>query len=759
MVDQLLAVQTTTRRIALIGNHLPRQCGIATFTTDLGNSIANAAPSAEVVVVAMNDAGREHAYPERVRFEVAEDEIAAYRRAAQHLNASGVDVVSLQHEYGIFGGKCGSHVLTLLRELRMPVVTTLHTILTSPTPLQRSTLDAIIALSERVIVMSEHGASTLRELHQVPASRIDVVPHGIPLAPLGAHGKSQLGFAGQAVILTFGLLSPDKGVEYVIEAMPAILKRHPTAIFVVLGATHPHVKERHGEAYRLELQSRVRRLHLEQSVVFHDRFVDDAELAEFLAAADIYITPYLNPQQSTSGTLARAVAAGRAVISTPYWHARELLADGRGMLVPVRDSAAIAQAADELLSDDAARARIGELAADHARSSSWPNVARSYLRSFEQALEGQRQRRTLPQSWELAPPADLPELNLDHLRLLTDDTGLLQHATFDVPRYREGYCVDDNARALLLMTLLEETSSARPKQIRSAAARYLAFVAYAFNPDTGRFRNFMGYGRDWLEHTGSEDSHGRAVWALGTVVGRSAEPGRQGLARELFQLALPPLTSFSSPRAWAYSLLGINEYLRPFRGDSGVQALRQTLVEKLHALYRRHATPDWLWFEESLSYSNARISQAMIASGEAMGSEEISNIGLQTLNWLAENQLSAEGLFAPVGSNGFQRRGGEKADFDQQPVEAAGMVSACLDALRVSGDARWARYGRGAFDWFLGQNHLRLPLYDASTGGCRDGLHRERLNENQGAESTLSFLIALLELRSAEASRGSGPAA
>lgn len=759
MVNQPPPAQADTRRLALIGNHLPRQCGIATFTTDLSNAIADAAPGAEVLVVAMNDAGREHAYPDRVRFEVAEDEIAAYRRAAQHLNASGVEVVSLQHEYGIFGGKCGSHVLTLLRELRMPVVTTLHTILTSPSPLQRATLDSIIALSERVVVMSEHGASTLRELHQVPAARIDVVPHGIPLAPLGAHGKSQLGFADQTVILTFGLLSPDKGIEYVIEAMPAILERHPTAIFVVLGATHPHVKERHGEAYRLELQSRVRRLHLERSVVFHDRFVEDGELAEFLAAADIYITPYLNPQQSTSGTLARAVAAGRAVISTPYWHARELLADGRGLLVPVRDSSAIAQAANELLSDDAARARIGQRAADHARSSSWPNVARSYLRSFEQALEGQRQRRILPQSWSLAPPADLPELNLDHLRLLTDDTGLLQHATFDVPRYREGYCLDDNARALLLMTLLEETSSARPKQIRSAAARYLAFVAYAFNHDNGRFRNFMGYERNWLEDTGSEDSHGRAVWALGTVVGRSAEPSRQGLARELFQLALPPLSGFSSPRAWAYSLLGINEYLRPFRGDSGAQALRQTLVEKLHALYRCHATPDWLWFEEFLTYSNARMAQAMITSGEAMGSEEITNVGLRTLEWFAENQLSAEGLFAPVGSNGFQHKGGEKAEFDQQPVEAAAMVSACLDALRVSGDPRWARYGRSAFDWFLGQNHLRLPLYDASTGGCRDGLHQERLNENQGAESTLSFLIALLELRSADASRSPGPAA
>jgi glycosyltransferase involved in cell wall biosynthesis len=738
------------RKLAFVGNHLPRQCGIATFTSDLSASVALASPDLQPLVVAMNDAGQNHAYPAQVRFEIAEDELAAYRRAAQYLNASGVEVVSLQHEYGIFGGKCGVHVLTLLRELRMPVVTTLHTILTAPSTLQRATLDQVIALSERVVVMSEHGANTLRELHGVSPDQIDIIPHGIPLAPQGARGKAQLGFAGQDVLLTFGLLSPDKGIEYVLEAMPKILERHPKAVFVVVGATHPHVKERHGEAYRLELQSRVRRLRIDDSVVFHDRFVEDGELADFLAAADIYVTPYLNPQQSTSGTLARAVAAGRAVISTPYWHARELLADGRGLVVPVRDAAAIADAALQLLGNDVERAAIGARAAAHALGSSWPVVAKSYLKSFERALEGQR-RRSLPPAWPLSAPADLPEVNLDHLRAMTDDTGLIQHATFDVPRYEEGYCLDDNARALLLMTMLEETSTARPRLSRAAAARYLAFVAYAFNQNTRRFRNFMSYSRRWIEDVGSEDSHGRAVWALGAVVGRSAEPSRTGLARELFQAALPPLASFSSPRAWAYALLGINEYLKAFRGDSGAESLRQILVDKLCGLHGVHASPDWPWFEDSLTYSNSRLSQALIVSGEAMGSAEVMQLGLRTLAWLSDAQVSAQGHFAPIGSNGFHRRGAIKADFDQQPVEAGGMVSACVDALRVSGDARWAQDGRRAFDWFLGQNHLGLPLYDDSTGGCRDGLHQERLNQNQGAESTLSFLLALLELRGQDA--------
>lgn len=748
--------KTTLRKLAVVGNHLPRHCGIATFTTDLSRSIAEAAPYLQSFVVAMNDTDRQHAYPAQVRFEIAEDDLAAYRRCAQALNTSGVELVLLQHEYGIFGGKCGSHVLTLLRELRMPVVTTLHTILTNPSALQRATLDAIIDLSDRVVVMSEHGANTLRELHRTPGSRIDVIPHGIPLAGEGTHGKAQLGLADKKVILTFGLLSPDKGVEYVIEALPAILERHPDAVFVVLGATHPHVKERHGEAYRLELQSRVRRLQLEPHVVFHDRFVDDDELAEFLAAADVYVTPYLNPQQSTSGTLARAVAAGRAVISTPYWHARELLTEGRGVLVPVRDSAAIARAAVDLLGDDDARAQLGRRAREHARASEWPVVARSYLQTFELALDARRQGQRPRASWPLASPTDLPELNLDHLQALTDDTGLLQHATFDVPRYQEGYCLDDNARALLLMTLLEEASGVRVKQSRNASARYFAFVAYAFDGETRRFRNFMSYAREWVEAVGSEDSQGRAVWALGTVAARSGEPGRRGLARELLRSALPPLEGFTSPRAWAYALLGINEYLRAFPDDAVAVAARAALVDRLCALHRQRATPDWHWFEDSLTYDNARLSQALIVSGEALGSTAIAGIGLRSLDWLAVAQSSADGYFSPIGSNGFHSRGGPKAEFDQQPLEAAAMVSASLEALRVSGEARWARYGRSAFDWFLGQNHLGTPLYDAGTGGCRDGLHRERPNENQGAESTLSFLMALLELRSADAAGRAG---
>jgi glycosyltransferase involved in cell wall biosynthesis len=715
--------------------------------------VARAAPKVDCFVVAMNDPGKDHAYPVQVRFEVAESDVAAYGRAAQFLNANAVDVVCLQHEYGIFGGKSGVHVLTLLREIRTPVVTTLHTILTAPSPEQRSVLDEVIALSERVIVMSAHGAATLRELHQVPARVIDVIPHGIPLAAPGSRGKERLGFAGQHVLLTFGLLSPDKGLEYVIDALPAILERQPETMFVVLGATHPHVKERHGEAYRLSLVSRAKRLGVDANVSFYDRFVSDAELAEFLAAADIYVTPYLNPEQSTSGTLARAVSAGRAVISAPYWHARELLGEGRGVLVPARDAASLASAVIDLLCDEGKRLAMGARAAAHGRSMAWPVVAELYLKSFETARLGQRRSRRVRTLGTIRATSELPELKIDHLRTLTDDTGLLQHARFAVPRYAEGYCLDDNARALLFMALVEESGALDHETVRQLGARYLAFVAYSFDASTVRFRNFMSYARTFTEDRGSEDSHGHALWALGATIGRAIDPGRSNLSGDLFHAALPHLLGFSSPRAWAYGLLGVEEYLGAFAGESSVESVRRELVERLVELHRRSSTPDWPWFEASLTYSNARLAQALIVSGRSMGSEAITKLGLDSLAWLAKLQTSEEDYFAPIGSNGFYERGGPKADFDQQPIEATAMVSASLSALRATGNPVWAENACRAFDWFMGLNHLNQPLYDATTGGCRDGLHVDRLNENQGAESTLSFLLALVEMRGANYAR------
>jgi glycosyltransferase involved in cell wall biosynthesis len=743
--------ERTIRRVAVLGNHLPRQCGIATFTTDLSAAIAAVGPDLDCFVLAMNDGRRQHAYPERVRFELTDNDIGSYTRAADFLNVNAVDVISVQHEYGIFGGKGGSHLLTLLRELRMPIVTTLHTILASPNLHQRRVMDEIAALSDRLVVMTAGGAQLLREVHGVAEEKIDVIPHGIPNVPF-AGSKNRLGVEGRPLILTFGLLSPDKGIEHVIDALPTILSHYPDAVYIVLGATHPHIIERQGETYRLMLEDRALRLGVDGNVIFHNRFVSLAELTEFLAAADIYITPYLNPEQITSGTLAYALGAGKAVISTPYAYARELLAGGRGILVPFKDASAIATEIVGLLDDPEKRMGLRNRAASHGRAMLWPAVAHSYLRTFERARTEHAQRLdTAFRASTLATrPADLPQVNLDHVEVMTDDTGMLQHATFNVPRYDEGYCVDDNARALMLMTLLEDAGLDDPRSVRTLASRYLAFVNHAFNRPLGRFRNFMSHSRLWQEEQGSEDSHGRALWALGTVVGCSVDPGRHSLAGALFHAALPAVSGFSSPRAWAFALLGIEQYLHAFEGDRNVQAAGKAIADRLLALFRHTDQVEWPWCESRVTYCNARLPQALIATGTWTGDASMIATGIRALEWLMTIQRTDDGYFAPIGTKGFFERGMKPAVFDQQPVDACATVSACMHAFRATGDHRWADHARRAFTWFLGQNQLQQALYDPLSGGCRDALHADRMNENEGAESTLSFLLALMDMRADE---------
>jgi glycosyltransferase involved in cell wall biosynthesis len=743
--------QRSIHTIAMLGNHLPRQCGIATFTTDLSDAIDREMPELDCFVLAMNDVGVRHAYPRRVRFEIPEGDVAAYRRAADFLNVNSVDVVSVQHEYGIFGPKAGGHVLELLRDLRMPVVTTLHTILAAPDPVQRAVMDALVGFSERIVVMSSDGAALLQSVHGIDPAKIDVIPHGIPLVA-DRPSKNTLGVEGSSVILTFGLLSPDKGIEYVIDAMPAILARHPNTVYIVLGATHPHIKQRQGEAYRQMLQTRAERLGVDANVIFHNRFVSHEELVQFLGAADLYVTPYLKEEQSTSGTLAYAVGCGKAVISTPYRYARELLADSRGILVPWRDSEAIGREIVGLLDDPTKRIELQQRAATFGRSMGWPIVARRYVACFEQARAAYaaRGRAGLAAKTLAKRRPDLPEIDLAHVHLMTDDTGMLQHATFDIPRYSDGYCLDDNARALLLMTHLEEAGTEAPHVVRSLATRYLAFMNHAFDEKSGRFHNFLTYARSWHDEPGSDDSHGRAIWALGTVIGRSSDPGRRGLCARLFHGALPATPELTSPRAWAYALLGIDEYLRAFEGDSNVESMRAQLASKLMVRFRESQSADWPWFEDRLTYCNARLPQALLVSASRMGDEEMAEVAARSLEWLVSQHLAGDGTFSPIGSNGFHVRGAPRASFDQQPVEACAMVSACLDAHRLTGQSRFLDHARHAFQWFLGQNPREAQVYDARTGGCRDGIHVDRLNENQGAESTLSFLTALAEMRAAD---------
>lgn len=741
-------------RVVLVGNHVPRQCGIATFTADLCEAVGRELSNGNCSAVPVNDVPEGYAYPERVRFELFQDDPSTYTAAADFLNISNVDVVCLQHEYGIFGGRAGSHILGLLRELRMPLVTTLHTVLKEPDAHQRAVMEEIADLSDRLVVMTNRGAEFLEDIYAIERSKIDIIPHGIPDVPFvdpNFH-KDQFGLEGKKVLLTFGLLSPSKGIEQVIEALPSVVARHPDIVYVIVGATHPHVQRKDGESYRLSLQRLARRRGIDGHVIFHGRFVSLEELTQFLGAADIYITPYLNPAQIVSGTLAYAVGCGKAVVSTPYWHAEELLADGRGVIVPFNDSAALASQLIDLLDNDVLRHSMRKKAYLFARSMTWPNVARSYVRTFARAREERmrRPRLTFVANTLADRPAELPEPNLDHLLRLTDSTGILQHAVFTVPNYSEGYTTDDNARAAIFCVIAQQSGIEVP-----GAERYLAFLWHAFNPEANRFRNFLRYDRHWAERLGSEDCHGRAVWALGTVIGRSEDDGLRGLAGRLFDQALPVSFAFTSPRAWAFVLLGCHEYLQRFAGDRAAQLVRDTLIKQLVQLYEENRSENWMWFEDVVSYSNPSLSHAMLACGTDLKRDDLTEIGLDTLRWLVELQTSEEDYFTPVGSNGFYRRGGPRARFDQQPIEAGAMVSACLEAWRISGDSYWHRAAHRALEWFLGHNDLTLSLYDGRTGGCRDGLHSDRANQNEGAEATLSFLTALVETKQASQIVGS----
>ena len=746
-----LSNNPTLNRIAFIGNYLPRQCGIATFTTDLCEAIATEYKHTTCIALPVNDLEAGYAYPPRVRFELTEKDIESYRRAADFLNINNVDLVCLQHEYGIFGGRAGSHILALLRELRMPIVTTLHTILREPDPDQRRVLEEVAALSDRLIVMSERGSEFLQEVYHVLPKKIDLIPHGIPDIPFvdPSFNKDLFGVEGKIVLLSFGLLSANKGIENVIAALPAIIARYPDIVYIIVGATHPHIIQQEGETYRLSLQWLAQEKGVESHVIFYNRFVSLEELIEFIGAADIYITPYHDVAQSTSGTLAYTLGAGKAVISTPYWYAEEMLAEGRGALVPFRDPAALADQVIDLLNNEAKRHAMRKRAYVFGREMIWPQVAQRYMESFDKARA--ERRHFIPSGFAVKAldkrTGDLPPLKLDHLRRMTDETGMLQHAIFTVPNYREGYTTDDNARALLVSALLEELGNREASELSS---RYLAFLLYAFNTKTGRFRNFMDYQRNWLEDGGSDDSHGRALWALGAVLGRSHTPALHSMAGRVFEQALPAILGTTSPRAWAFALIGIHEYLGRFAGDRRASQVREELSLRLMTLYQNNHTDEWRWFEDGLTYCNAALSQALLLCGESMSNSDMTEAGLESLTWLTAVQRAKAGHFIPIGSNGFYPRGGERARFDQQPVEVQAMVSACLEAYRVTNDPRWRKEARRAFEWFLGRNDLNLPIYDPTTGGCRDGLHADRANENQGAESTLAFLQSLLELRLAE---------
>ena len=738
--------------LACVATYPPRRCGIATFTYDLCNAISSELGSPDSCqVVAINDMPEGYGYNSQVRFEIQQEDIIGYTRAADFLNIRRVDLMLVQHEFGIFGGDDGAHVLTMMRASRRPIITTLHTILQDPSPHQREVFEELVRLSDRLVVMSQRAVEILRDEYRVASSKVAVIPHGIPDLPFvdPSFYKDQFGVQGRKVMLTFGLLSPSKGIEYGIEALPRVVQRHPELVYVVLGATHPHVKKKSGEEYRHRLCQRAEDLGVLDHVMFEDRYVDLEELCEFLSAADIYLTPYLVREQIVSGTLAYALGGANAVISTPYWYAREMLADDRGRLVPFRDSAAIAKEISRLLDHETEAHAMRKRAYLFTRDMVWRSVAREYLQLCTEVLRDRTyDPKPLPKRAveTSALRHGVPELKLDYLKLMTDGTGILQHARYTIPDRKHGYCTDDNARAL--MVVLQAHQLTQDPELLELIRQYLSFLDYAYNRETRRFRNFMSYDRHWLEEIGSEDSHARALWGLGTAVALGPTASIQAAACELFELGLKESVQFQSPRAWAFTLIGIHAYLLRYSGDSETRRIRETLALMLFDKFEANACDDWVWPEDCLCYANGKLPHALLLGGQWMQRGDLIEMGLWSLGWLLRVQTGRHGVFSAVGNLGWFERNSEKASFDQQPIEAHAMIDACLEARNITGDEQWVTEARRCFNWFLGKNDLGEPLYDYETGGCRDGLQAEGVNQNEGAEATLAWLLSLLALKS-----------
>ena len=738
--------------IAVIGNYMPRQCGIATFTTDLVEGLSAEAPDIYCWAAAMNDKPEGYAYPEKVRFEINQNKLTDYSTASQFLNISRTDIVCVQHEYGIFGGAAGSHLLKLLADLRMPVVTTLHTVLKDPAPEYRAVMGKIAELSDKLVVMSRKASDFLKDIYAVPEEKIAFIHHGIPDTPFidPSFNKDKFGVEGKKVLLTFGLLSPNKGIENVLQALPSVIIKHPDVAYVILGATHPHILKLHGDEYRIMLQQLVRKLDIGKHVIFQNRFVELKELCEFLGIADIYVTPYCEEAQITSGTLAYAMGTGKAIISTPYWYATEMLAEYRGRIVPFSNPDAMAEQIIDLLDNDVERHAMRKKAYTFTREAVWKEVSRKYLQVFREVqlsrTRNPRPRHSYVENIKAITNFEIPEIKLDHLKAFTDDTGILQHANYTIPDRTHGYCNDDNARALLVSAMGQKYLPANGLGLDPLSGHYLGFLLYAYNEKFGRFRNFMTYSRQWMEEIGSEDAHGRALWCVGKAVAYLDNPGHLAMSTALFKKALVAVENFHSPRAVAFCLVGMNAYLDKFSGDSDVRRIREILASRLFDQFKNNETDDWPWPENTLNYANGKLSHALLLSGHRMQRSDMIEMGLKSLKWLLATQTE-DNHFVPIGSNGWYEKGGLRARFDQQPLETNAMVDTCVEAFIVTRDHKWLESAVMCFNWFLGHNDLNLPLYDPKTGGCRDGLMADGINQNEGAESTLAWLLSLMTLQ------------
>ncbi|MHC4316312.1 MAG: glycosyltransferase [Planctomycetota bacterium] len=740
------------KKVAFISSFPPRKCGIATFTSDLIKNAGTAAKGQfEPLVVAMRSDSTLK-YNEPVKFEIRQDVKSDYICAADYINFSHVDLVSVQHEFGLFGGEAGSYLSLLLNRLKAPVITTLHTLLDDPDPAYHKSLVEVCNASYKVITMNERGLDMLRDIYGISGKKVGLIAHGIPDLPFvdSNYYKHKFGMENRRTILTFGLLNKNKGIEVMLKAMPRIIEVEPTILYIVLGMTHPSyivlgmthpsVLKHEGESYRFNLQRMVKELSLQEHVIFHNRFVNDEELHNFLCAADIYVTPYLNQEQLTSGTLSFAVGTGKAVVSTPYWAAMELLAEGRGKLVKTGNSEEIAEGIVEILKKSSLFYSLRRRAYEYGRSRTWPKIGQAYWKLFSAKRLPVRITAKLPLSVaETISSIEVPEPSLDHLKKLTDDTGMFQHATFTVPNREYGYCTDDNARAVIAMA--DYYSQYPQPEALELFGIYLSFILHSQNSD-GTVKNFMNFDRSWQKDEPLNDALGRVLWAFGTVMAKPPVSSYLSIIKDSFDKSVKHVKK-QYPRGMAYSILGMSDYLKQFPGASDIKRQLEIAADELVLQYENNSFPDWQWFEDVLTYDNAVLPHALYVASLIFGNKKYLEVAKKTCEFLLETTFTGD-HFSFIGCKGWYEHGLTKATFDQQPLEAVSTVMMLRAAYDATGNDRFLKLQRKAFDWFLGENDLHIPLYNFRTKGCYDGLTQEGVNINQGAESTLSFLLSIL---------------
>jgi glycosyltransferase involved in cell wall biosynthesis len=735
-------------KIAYISTYPPRECGIATFNNNLKMAIGANFPNRKNLleggfVVALNDSEnlQEYEYPADVKYVIRQNHQKDYIHAANYINTSNVDACILEHEFGIFGGESGIYILPLINRLEKPLISILHTILKDPSYVQRIIIREIAEQSSKIIVMSKRAVDFLTNIYDVPAEKIQIIEHGVPdlEAPEINPVKSLSQFKNHRVLLTFGLLSRNKGLETVIKALPKIVEKHPDVMYVVLGNTHPGVIKSSGEEYRDNLKSLAAQLKVSQHLSFINQFVAEDELIDYLTATEIYVTPYLNEAQITSGTLSYAVGAGAAVVSTPYWHATELLDNGRGRLFDFKDSDGLAEIINELLDNKAVLNELKENAYEYGLHLRWPVIGAEYIKvAHEAAASHDFSDKILKNS--IVDPEILPKFSLAHVLRLTDDTGIVQHAKYGIPNLKEGYCLDDNARALIMALMAYQRN--KSNDAFRLLPIYLSYIHY-MQTDDGNFRNFLSFNRQYLDEVGSEDSFGRTIWALGYLINCAASNSYREFALEIFHKSVKHFKSLKYLRGMANTIIGVSLYLNIFPADEGMIQELVSLTQPLIDAYENNQSEDWEWFENEMTYDNAILPLALLHSCEITGNEKAKQIALKTMAFLDKLTLS-NGYLSPVGNDGWYHRGGKFPVYDQQAIETMAMVLMHFQAYQTFRKPQYIEKMFLSYKWFLGENTLRAPLYDHETKGCCDGLLPTGINRNQGAESTLAYLISHL---------------